>query len=660
MDTLNWIRIPVALPASAVWLRCSPLPREGGAFAPATWPRFPLAADPDPAAPGWYQVDLATLGLADGQYEYELGVDQPDAPPLVVPDPFAEEITKLGGYRGVFTIRGGQRVRPRFDWPDELPPGVTLPGNHETVIYELPMRWVDPGDDGIDRQVGLGTFDKAIFELMQDGEHIRTLGVNAIELLPIQDSPDTLNWGYGSRFFFAPDNDLGEVYDLKLFILACHRAGIRVILDVVMNHSKKCALQDLALPWFYIDPNTEERISPTEPRPTWGGAAFRYQQPVNGGYLAREFQYRMAAYWVREYHVDGFRLDEFRGINNWDFVREFRYRALTAHRALFPDRPFIVIAEDTDRRASATAGDYYPATDPPPPDAPPTLRVTDAIWDFTFQEELRRLTADMLETRYGEPGRHAHVVDLLTGGGYGFGDLAQRVTYCTSHDVEPLLGHRMFSYFLDQLQQGWAVAAQAHGLDPLQPPDLEALAREQIVTAFALMLTCRGIPMFLAGEEFGDLHDTDPSNWHVKMSDPIDWYRSTQPGFADVLARVRELIALRADRTVGELHRNELAFFGLAGIAPGFQADFDDDGGGRVFAYCRPGAGPAGGLDQVAVVANCGWQAYPQFRLAWPWPVDARVREYGGSGQPTPLIGPGTADLALGRFQTRVFRITAA
>ena len=151
-------------------------------------------------------------------------------PSITAPDPYAEEITRFSGYRGIFHIRGGHRVRLPFSWANELPPE-GLPQNNRLVIYELPMRWVDAGEDGLNRQVGLGTFDKAIFELLD--QTIVPLGVNAIELLPVQDSPDTLNWGYGTRFFFAPDYDMGEAFDLKLFVLRCHQRGIRVLMDLV-------------------------------------------------------------------------------------------------------------------------------------------------------------------------------------------------------------------------------------------------------------------------------------------------------------------------------------------------------------------------------------------------------------------------------------------
>ena len=188
------------------------------------------------SAAGHFEINLDDLHLADGSYEYEFFVVDSSGPSgRRVADPYAEELTRFGGYRGVFQIAGGRRDRPAFSWDDELSPGVLLPNNNVLVIYEMPLRWMSgvPDDDDY-RQVDLGTFDSALFEHLDD---LATLGINAIEFLPIQDSPDTLNWGYGTRFFFAPDIDMGSPVDLKFFIKLCHRRGIRVILDMVMNHS---------------------------------------------------------------------------------------------------------------------------------------------------------------------------------------------------------------------------------------------------------------------------------------------------------------------------------------------------------------------------------------------------------------------------------------
>jgi 1,4-alpha-glucan branching enzyme len=65
----------------------------------------------------------------------------------------------------------------------------------------------------------------------------------------------------------------------------------------------------------------------------------------------------MAEFWVSEYHVDGFRIDDFADINNWDFVQEFHDRATVQSQALFPNKPFLVVAEDSNRRFVTTADD---------------------------------------------------------------------------------------------------------------------------------------------------------------------------------------------------------------------------------------------------------------------------------------------------------------
>lgn len=657
MQELNALRIPVDGSPRRVYMRYSLLPRQGGDFQPAAWKQADLKPDQDPARPGWFELDLAKLNLADGQYEYEFLIEGDSE--LVVADPFAEEILRFGGYRGVFYILNKQRFRPQFSWDGEIPANVRLPGNHEMVIYELPMRWIDPGEDGWARQVGLGTFDKAVFELLRG--HIGNLGINAIELLPIQDSSDTLNWGYGTRFFLTPDFDMGAPFDLKLFVKECHSRGIRIIMDVVMNHSKKCPLEKLAHDWYYIDPNREEFFEDGSKREAWGGEVFRYRDSANGSYMAREFHYRVAEYWIREYHIDGFRIDEFKGINNWDFIREFRYRALRAHYQLFSDsRPFIVISEDSWRRANATSGDYFSHRG-----ELSNLRVTDAIWDFDFRDELRRIVSNTMSTELGKPGRHERLQAMLRGdmlwdGGkwreFGFFDLAQRVTYCTSHDVENPNDRRLYSFYLDVVKSQWDAARQNYNLDATTVPEFEVLAREMLVSSFALMLTCRGLPMFLAGEEFGDLHDVEPWDWRRKMSDPIDWYRCLQPGHSRVLKRVQELITLRTDSPV--LQRNELEFFGMNGIAPGFQADFDENWGGRVFAYCRTGGQKLGSPGQIVVVANLGWQVYPQFKIEWPWPATMAIHEYGGNCQPLPKVQQGEAEFELNRFQVRVFKMS--
>jgi 1,4-alpha-glucan branching enzyme len=214
-------------------------------FDPESWPAYDLQA-PAVGESDW-TIDLSGLSLADGDYEYEFVITR-NASATVVADPMASEITRFGGYRGLLRLEGGHRIGlPTFRWDEELPAGVHLAENAELVIYELPTRWMT-GDAG-SRHVSLGTFDDIIFERLNE---LTELGVNAIELLPPADSPDTLNWGYGTRFFQAPDVDLGDPTALRLLVKRCHQRGIRVLVDIVMNHASRCPLEILARDAYFL------------------------------------------------------------------------------------------------------------------------------------------------------------------------------------------------------------------------------------------------------------------------------------------------------------------------------------------------------------------------------------------------------------------------
>jgi len=140
------VRIP-APNATKVEVRFAPLAQRDK-FAPHTWPVQALTRSA-PAFPGWWEIDLDVLGLADGPYEYEFVLDDGTGRPIA--DPFADEITRFGGYRGVLRMSGGERVEQSFRWDDEFTPGKRLPQNNEMVIYEMPVRWMasDPQENPV-------------------------------------------------------------------------------------------------------------------------------------------------------------------------------------------------------------------------------------------------------------------------------------------------------------------------------------------------------------------------------------------------------------------------------------------------------------------------------------------------------------------------------
>ncbi|MBF0305385.1 MAG: alpha amylase C-terminal domain-containing protein [Alphaproteobacteria bacterium] len=607
------------------------------------WAYHPLRKGDD----GLWEIDVGGLGLPDGSYEYEFILDDDHGTPVA--DPFAREITRFAGYRGIFHIRGGVVWVPPFDWTGELPDGQTLPENNRLVVYEMPLRWMD-GDAA--RQVGLGTFERVIFEHL---DTIAKAGVNCIELLPVHDSADTLNWGYGSRFFFAPDIDMGVPVDLKLLVKRCHQRGIRVILDVVMNHARECPLQRLAKHRYFIEKGEEGRDS------DYGGKMFRYREPVDGRHWARQFHFDIARFWIDEYHVDGFRIDEFKGIDNWQFIQQFRDHAWSAFRERFPDRPFIVIAEDSWCRTAVVHDDRH---------NPDGRRVADAIWNFGARDEFRRLLLNEMHTQPGQPSRTERIVALVAGSRRwddwskrfdgGFADMAQSITYLTSHDVEQDGERRLMNHVLSSLLRyfghGDGGVAQVRGIAtdlasdaPRTPPairDLYHQALERVRSGHALLLTSFGIPMLLAGEEFGDLHDTDHHEWQFKMSDPVDWHRRRHPGHGALADAVADLVQLRTGHPA--LHRNEVAFLHV-------HPTLDQNDGRRVFAYCRTGGRPLGDGGQVVVVANCGPDAYSNYTIPWPW--TGASAERGRSPVTSTFFQKGGASvtLTLAPFEVRVF-----
>jgi maltooligosyltrehalose trehalohydrolase len=195
-------------------------------------------------------------------------------------------------------VRGPSRVVDTggFDWHDEGWPGLRL---DELAIYELHVGTFS--DEG--------TFDGVVPYL--DG--LRELGVTAIELMPVATFPGDRGWGYDGVYTYAPHPVYGGPDGLARLVDAAHAAGLGVILDVVYNH---------------VGPGSEAIASfgPyfTGRYETFWGEAIDYSQRG-----VREWAIQNACQWVRDYHVDGLRLD--------------------AVHAVFDDSPTHVLAELAER-----------------------------------------------------------------------------------------------------------------------------------------------------------------------------------------------------------------------------------------------------------------------------------------------------------------------
>lgn len=187
-----------------------------------------------------------------------------------------------------------------FTWNDIHWKVISL---EEMIIYELHVGTFTPA----------GTFDGVVSKL----DYLIDLGINTIEIMPIAQFPGTRNWGYDGVYPFAAQNSYGGVEGLKNLVNSCHEKGIAVILDVVYNHMgpEGNYLSDFG-PYF-----TKKYSTP------WGQALNfddKYSDHV------RNFFLQNALMWLRDFHIDGLRLDAVHAIMDLGakhFLKELRESA---------------------------------------------------------------------------------------------------------------------------------------------------------------------------------------------------------------------------------------------------------------------------------------------------------------------------------------------
>jgi len=175
------------------------------------------------------------------------------------------------------------------------------PEPSDLIIYEMLLRDFT-GTGGAAE--GNGTVRMAMDKI----PYLKKLGVNAVELLPINEFGGNNSWGYNPNFYFAPDKAYGTPDDYKNFIDVCHQNGIAVILDMVFNQS------DGQHPWYNM-------YSPGE-NPFFNAEAPHAYSVLNDWYqdfpMVQEQWRDVIRYWLTEYNVDGFRFDLVKGLGDND------------------------------------------------------------------------------------------------------------------------------------------------------------------------------------------------------------------------------------------------------------------------------------------------------------------------------------------------------
>lgn len=280
---------------------------------------------------------------------------------------------------------------------------------------------------------------------------------------------------------------------------------------------------------------------------------------------ARQLLLTVLSHWMATCDIDGVRVDSTRNILNWDFLEAFSAHGRAAWRERWAglgepqaeaDARFLVVGEEL----------------PPRLDFVTTGRL-DGLWNEPFLERVRAaiLGQTVHEGRFDDMIRA--MIDCRR---LGYPDGTAAINYVTSHDVEGFRKERLFRFLVNNgigRQEGG-------GLD-------EGEIARRIRLAFVCLLTAVGVPMILAGEEFGDDHDRAVVH-PAKQSDPVNFDRLGDAWRCDLVRYVARLVRLRTSSDA--LSVNDTAFIHV-----------DLDAGKRVAAWHRgrPGVDPP-----VVVVAN--------------------------------------------------------
>lgn len=487
----------------------------------------------------WYgNVPEARIG---DQYKFLLGTARGDIQRI---DPYAREVTSSVGNAVVHD--------PDFDWQgDEF----HLASWNELVIYELHVGTFN--DQESSNQPG--EFQSISTRL----DHLKKLGVNAIQIMPVGEFAGERSWGYNPAHIFSVENAYGGPLAFKQFVKRAHQKGMAVILDVVYNH---LGPNDLDL-WQFDGWSENDRggiyfYNDHRAHTPWGET-----RPDYGRGEVRHYLRDNALMWLEEYHLDGLRFDctqfirtitgtDEQGLpEGWSLLQWINSQVAEK----FPGR--ITIAEDLQNNRWLTR------------DVGAGGAGFGSQWDAMFVHPIRQAVI----TPQDQERSLAAIGDAIL---YRYNDDAfDRVIYSESHD---------------EVANGRARVPQE--ISPNDPKGW--YARKRSTLAAAMVFTAPGIPMIFQGQEFlegGWFRDTVPVNW-----DQLD-------EFHGIVRLYRDLIRLRL---------NQDGF--TRGLCGQFTQVYHLNEDSKVVAFHRWDQG--GAADDVVVVANFSYQPQNDYVIGFPAP----------------------------------------
>lgn len=428
---------------------------------------------------------------------------------------------------------------PAFTWPEQKP--VRVPWD-STVIYETHLRGISMRHPSVPEHLR-GTFAGLMnADLLQ---HVRSLGVSSIELLPIHAFVNDQHllekgmnnyWGYNTLAFFAPHPAYlasGHVNEFKELVAHLHDAGLELILDVVYNHTAEGNELGPTLSMRGIDNATYYRLMPDERRyyinDSGTGNTLDLSHPCVLQMVTDSLRY-----WATEMRVDGFRFDLATILGRHPHGFDERHGFLVACRQDPVLSKVKLIAEPWD----CGPGGYQVGGFPP----------GWVEWNDRFRDTVRAFWR-------GDPGQVGHLARRLTASGDLFNQRGRRpfasVNFITAHDGFTLRDVVSYDHKHNEANDednrdgsdnnlSWNHGAEG----PTDDPEIRELRLRQMRNLMATLLFSQGTPMLVAGDEFGR---TQHGNNNAYCQDNeigwVDWEMDDEG--RGLLDFTRRLISLR-------------------------------------------------------------------------------------------------------------------
>jgi maltooligosyltrehalose trehalohydrolase len=392
-----------------------------------------------PESGGYFSIDIPQVQPGT-RYKFALDGKGP------FPDPAARfQPEGPHGFSEVVDYRS-------FPWTDSAWAGCKMGAQ---VVYEMHLGTFTAG----------GTWRAAEAKL----SYLRETGITLLEVMPVADFPGRFGWGYDGVQIYAPASIYGTPDDMRRFVDRAHALGLGVILDVVYNH--------IGPDGNYL-PEYSSRYFSEKHKTDWG-KAINYDG--EGSAAVREFFRENAAYWIREFHLDGLRLDATQDIHD-ESRRHILAEMSQATRAAAGERSIVLIGENEPQNTCLLRPSYNGGYE------------LDGLWNDDFHHTANVALTGKADAYYTD--YHGTPQEFVSAMKYGFLYQGQQYRWQEKRRGTSTLGlARPAMVTFIQNHDQIANSARGQRLHELTSP-----GRLKAITA--LMLLGPGTPMLFQGQEF--------------------------------------------------------------------------------------------------------------------------------------------------------------